>query len=113
MDVDKKISSVDDDDDMDLKSFSKYLQEDTQRNKNNIADEFTEIGEELLAEIDDKNKRKEAQKNKHITYILRHSNKYSVRQLCSYSYIDVINIYNEIKTKGTFLQRIFRFIFNL
>lgn len=114
MPIDKKILSIDsDDENVDLKSFSKYLQDDTLRQKNKIATEFTELGEDLLVEIEEKNKKKEEQKKKMVTYILRRTDKHTIRQLHSYSYMDVLNIYNELKTRGTFLQKVFRFIFNL
>ena len=76
MALDKKILSVDsDDDDVDIKSFSKYLQDDTLRQKNKIANEFQEIGEDLLTEIEKKNLKKEIQKSKYILYILKHDNR--------------------------------------
>ena len=51
----KKILSIDEDDDeIDYKSLSIFLNDDALRNKNKFANEFNELGEELLAEIDEK-----------------------------------------------------------
>jgi hypothetical protein len=117
MALDEKIISVDHDDDdgVDIRSFTKFVEEDTKRNKNKFAKDFMEIGEDLLAEVEIKKARKEIQKHKYIIYILKHDDNttYSEKTLKSYSFEDVLNIYNELKTRGTFLQRVFRFIFNL
>jgi hypothetical protein len=114
MPIDKNILSIDsDDEDVDLKSFSKYLQDDTLRQKNKIASEFTELGEDLLSEIEEKNRKKESQKIKFVKYIFKYSDNYTLRQLNSYSFEDVQDIYNEIKNNRNTLRKIFRFIFNL
>lgn len=114
MALDKKILSIDsDDDDVDIKTFSKFIQDYTERDKNRIADEFLEIGEDLLLEIEEKNKRKNRLKIKHINYILRHSDDNTLRQLDSYSYKDVLDIYTEIRNRKNFFSKAFRFIFNL
>jgi len=116
MEVDKKILSVDaDDEDIDLKTFSKFLHDDTARNKNKVAKEFEEFGEDLLAEIEEKKLRKNIEKNKLILYILKHDKKttYSQRLLNSYSYEDVQEIYDEIRKNKNVIQKIFHFIFNL
>jgi RNA:NAD 2'-phosphotransferase (TPT1/KptA family) len=114
MALDKKILSVDadDDDGVDIKSFTLFVQENTNRNKNSIANQFTELGEDLLGEIEEKKQRKETEKQKLIPYILRHDKKYSQRQLNSYSFEDVKEIRDELKNKNIF-RRIFHFIFNL
>lgn len=117
MAIDEKILSIDADDEeeVDIKSFTIFVEENTKRNKNVIANQFIEIGEDLLIEVEEKKARKEILKDKHIKYIMKHhdGSVYSEKQLKSYSYEDVLNIYNELKTRGTFLQRLFRFIFNL
>ena len=117
MTLDRKILSIDadDDDGVDIKSFTKYIEDDTLRNKNRFANEFNEVGENLLLEIEEKNSRREILKDNYIRYIMKHhdGSVYSERQLKIYSYEDVLNIYNELKTRGTFLERVFRFIFNL
>jgi hypothetical protein len=114
MALDKKILSIDaDDDDVDIKTFSKFIRDYTERDKNKTANEFQEIGEDLLLEIEEKNKRKNRLKIKHINYIRRHSDDNTLRQLDSYSYKDVLNIYNEIRNRRNFLNKAFRFIFNL
>ena len=116
MSLDKKILSIDaDDDGVDIKSFTIFSEETTRRDKNKIANEFIELGDDLLAEVEEKKLRQEIQKDKYIQYILKHDKDtvYSKKRLKSYSFTDVLNIYNELKTRGTFLQRVFRFIFNI
>jgi hypothetical protein len=114
--MDKKILSIDaDDDDLDVKSFYKFTEEHSERSKNKTANEFLEIGDKLLAEIEEKNKRREKQKVVFINYILRHSDRYSFKEneLLSYSYEDVRDIYNQIKDERNVFKKLFRFIFNL
>ena len=118
--MDKKILSIDaDDDDLDVKSFYKFTEEHSERSKNKTANEFLEIGDKLLAEIEEKNKRKEKQRNLFINYILRYSDRYAVddsysmNELLSYSYEDVRDIYNQIKDERNVFKKLFRFIFNL
>jgi hypothetical protein len=112
--LDKKILSIDaDDDDVDIKTFSKFIRDHTERDKNKIADEFQEIGEDLLSEIAEKNKRKDRLKAKQSKYIHKHSIDYTWNQLESYSYKDVQDIYNEIRSRRNFFNKAFRFIFNL
>lgn len=112
-DVDKILSIDADDDDMDVRLFYKFTEEHTERGKNKTADDIIEIGDSLLAEIEEKNKRKEKQKVVHINYILKHSDKCSFNELQSYSYEDVRDIYNEIKNNRNVFGKAFRFIFNL
>lgn len=115
MDSEKKITFVSDDDEkVDYESFSKFLNENVDRDKNSIAKQFNEYGEELLAEIDEKNQWKDKVKSKQIKHILKYSKKtYLPRQLNSYSYDDVRDIYNEIKKDNSKLRKAFHFIFNL
>ena len=115
MSVDDKILSVDyDDDNNDYQSFSTHLEEHTVRTKNRIADDFINMGEDLLGEIEEKNARKNILKQKQITYILKHDKGvYSKRTLEAYSFDDVKDIYNEIKEKRGVFRKIFNFVFNL
>ena len=63
MNVDKNILSIDsDDDNLDYKSFSKHLNEHTDRNKNAIANDFIAFGDILLTEIEEKNIKKNIKK---------------------------------------------------
>ena len=116
MELDKKILSVDadDDDGVDIKSFTKFIFENTDRTKNSVARQFDEIGQDLLYEIEVKKNEKELKKQKLIKYILKHNRGivYNDRILKSYSYEDVKKIYNELKGKSVF-RKIFHFIFNL
>ena len=116
MKLDKKILSVDadDDDGVDIKSFTKFIFENTDRSKNSVARQFDEIGQDLLYEIEVKRTRKELKKQKLIKYILKHNRGiiYNDRILKSYTYEDVKQIYDELKGKNVF-RRVFHFIFNL
>lgn len=114
MALDKKILSVDadDDDGVDIKSFTIFSEDNTKRNKNVVANQIIEIGENLLTEIEEKNRRKEREKKKYIRYILRHSKTHIKSQLISYSLEDVKNIRDEIREKRP-LRKAFRFIFDL
>lgn len=115
MSIDKKILSIDadDDDSIDIGSFVKIINENSDRSKNYTANQFTELGEDLLSEIEEKKLRKEIQKQKLIGFILKNDKRiYSQRMLKTYSYEDVMQIYNELKSKNIF-RRIFHFIFNL
>jgi hypothetical protein len=117
MTIDKKILSVDsNDEDIDLKSFSNFLQDDTKRNKAKLANEFQEIGEDLLNEIDEKKMRQNVQKSKYIRYILKHdksAHKFTLKVLETYSFEDVKNLYNDLKDKQTNFSKILHFIFNV
>jgi len=113
MAIDKKILSIDSDDEgIDVKTFSKYLQDDTLRQKNKIANEFSEIGDDLLAEIEAKKVKREQDKKRYIKYILKRSKKHINSQLSSYSLEDVKNIYDEIRNQRP-LRKVVHFILNL
>jgi len=115
MALDKKILSVDadDDDGVDIRSFTKFVLENTDRTKNSVAKQFDEIGQDLLDEIEEKKLRKEIEKQKLIPYILKHDKTvYSERLLRTYSYEDIKEIYDQLKNKNVF-RRMFHFIFNL
>ena len=116
MAIDKNILSVDsDNDDMSYLAFSEYLEEDTKRKKNFAAAEIDMIAENLLKEIEIKNKNKAIKSNKLIQYIIKHcDNKYTVIELKSYDFKDIQDIYNEIKKqKQSKLIKFFHFIFNI
>jgi hypothetical protein len=116
MSPDKNILSIDsDDDNEDYLKFSEHLNDDTKRKKNHIANEIEEIGQQLLNEIDRKNKEKLQIVKKMIPYILKNCNgKYDEEELIGYSFNDVQDIYDEIKEqKRPIIVKFFRFIFNL
>ncbi len=116
MSDEKDILSIDsDDDNLSYLALSKHLTEDTDRKKNLIFNEIELLGDDLLEEIDEKKTIKEIEKDKLIEYILKKSKKkYSLRQLKSYSYEDVKNIFDEVKIENRpFIAKMFRFIFNL
>lgn len=114
--IDDKILSIDsDDDNNDYEAFDKYLQEDTNRKKNKTIHEIENMGDLYLKEIEIKNAQKEILKQKQIKYILKHSKlTYPSNVLNSYSYQDIQQIYDELKSKETsFFTKIFHFIFNV
>jgi hypothetical protein len=115
---DKKILSIDaDDDDLDIKSFTNYLEDHTLRDKNKVAKDFAMIGNDLLAEIEEKKQIKEKEKKIYSRYILKHSKKkFTEKQLLSYTLEDVIKIHDDLKKerleKNT-VRNFFHFLFNL
>jgi uncharacterized protein YfkK (UPF0435 family) len=115
MTIDKKILSVDfDDDDKNYEAFSEYLEDDTRRKKNLTAYEIQKIADNLIKEIEIKKRNKAIKSDKLIPYILKHCNeKYNKEELKSYSFEDVQDIYKEIKTqRRSTITKIFQFIFN-
>ena len=114
MAVDKDILSIDSDDEtIDYLSLERYLKDHTEREKIKLADNITSIGDELISEIDEKQKKQDVIKDKYIKYILKHNKKYSSRQLNSFLLSDVRDIYDDIKNNRNKLLKLFRFIFNL
>lgn len=117
MAINERIISIDhdDNDDVDIKSFSNFMDDVTKRKKNSMADDFIITGEELIEEVREKNQKKEFQKLKLIIFILKNDKKkiYSEKALKSYSLEDVQIIYNDIKNNKNLFKKLFRFIFNL
>jgi hypothetical protein len=106
------ISSIDDNDE-DYKSFSAYLEEDTNRKKNKFVAVIEESGNQFLKEIEIKNKRKDLKKKISISYIIENSS-YDIDELITYSLEDVQKIYNEIREKRKpLIIKILHFIFNV
>jgi hypothetical protein len=104
-----------DDDLIDYVSLKKHLKEETNRKKQQLSSEFEEMGGRYLQEIERKNKNRELKQVKLIPYILKHRGDIHDRnELMSYSFEDVQNIYNEIKTeKKPAIIKFFHFIFNI
>lgn len=96
---DKNISSIDvDDDGMSYLSLAQHLEDDTERKKNKFAKEFQEFGDDYLKEIERKKRKKKLKQSKLIPYVIKHrKDLYDEEELFSYSYEDVLEIYNEIK----------------
>ena len=119
MDLTDEILSINFDDNPsndlgDLKVFSKYAEEYTKRVQFRTANELDECSNELLDEIDEKKTLKEGQKEVIIKKILKSpKNKYSNRQLLSYSLEDVNDIYNEIKPNKNILKKMLQYMFNV
>ena len=105
----------DEDDGMSVLSLAKHIDEDNERKKNQLANEFEELGGQFLNEIDRKKKRSGSKKSKLIPYILKHrGDDYDEEELRSYEYDDVLEIYNELKKeKKPLITKFFHFIFNL
>lgn len=116
MPLDKKILSIDfDDDNNDYKAFSEFLEDDIQRKKKQAISEIENLGELYLKEIDRKSKKNALKAKKLIHYILRHGDdKYSEEELLTFSLKDVTDIYNQIKLeKRPFIVKILNFLFNI
>jgi hypothetical protein len=116
MALDKKILSVDSDDDNEnYEIFSQFLDEETKRNKNRTAIEIDEFGKQYLNEIEKRRLKKEIQKGKYIHYIYKHTKSiYPAGVLESYSFEDVKDIYNEVKIqKRPAIVKFFYFLFDL
>jgi predicted polyphosphate/ATP-dependent NAD kinase len=103
MAIENNILSIDsDDEEIDVKSLAVFLEDDMIRNKNKVAREFSSIGEELLAEIEEKKALQEIEKQNLIIFIVKHSKKtFSSRVINSYSIEDVRKIYEETKVQRT------------
>jgi len=112
--IDKKILSIDSDDDNEnYEEFKKFFEDDINRNKNVLLSEIKEMGGQLLDEIDRKRKNNELKKSKLIPFILKHSS-YNKDELSSYSLEDVQEIHNEIKKeRQSIIIKFFHFMFNL
>jgi hypothetical protein len=105
----------DEDDGMTVMSLAKHLNEDIERKKITTANEFEEMGERYLKEIDKKQKRKGLKKSEFISYILKYrGDNYDKEELFSYDFKDVQDIYNQTKKEKKFLiVKIFHFLFNI
>ena len=99
----------DKDDDMSVLSLSQHIEEDIERKKNKLANEFQELGDNYLTEIDRKKRRKKVKQSKLIPYILKHrKDMHTEEELLSYSYEDIQEIYDEIKAeKRSWLVKLF------
>ncbi len=117
MALDKKILSIDsEDDNKDYGVFNEYLEEDTRRKKNKTASFIEEVGEQCLTEIGSKKKRKlQIAYIDYIPYILEYCDgKYTEDELKSYSFEDIQNIYKEIKAeRRPAIVKFFHFLFDL
>jgi hypothetical protein len=119
MTIDKKILSIDyNDDDKDITAFNEYLETDTVRKKNQTISEIEKMGNFYLKEINKKKKQTELKKTKLIPYIIKHSKgKYDVddiEELNSYSFEDIQDIYNQIKKENrSTISKYLHFLFNI
>jgi hypothetical protein len=117
MTLDKKILSIDsDDDNKDYDAFNEYLEEDTRRKKKKTASFIEEMGEQCLTEIGSKKKRKlQIAYIDYIPYIMKYCDgRYSEDELKSYSFEDIQSIYKEIKAeRKPAILKFFNFLFDL
>lgn len=106
---------IDEDNNMSVLAYNKYLDDNTERNKNKIASEFEEMGGQFMKEIDRKKKNNNLKSDKQIPYILKHRGDiYDEKEIKSYSFEDIQDIYNEIKKeKRPIIIKFFHFIFNI
>ena len=89
---------IDEDNDMSVLAYNKYLEDDAERNKNKIANEFEEMGAQFMDEIDRKKKTNNLKSKKLIPYILKHRGEiHNEEELKSYGFEDVQDIYDEVK----------------
>lgn len=105
---------IDEDNDMSVLAYNKYLEEDAERNKNKIANEFEQMGDKFLQEIERKKKINTLRSEKLIPYILKHRGDiYEEDELKSYSFEDIQDIYDEVKKeKRPAIVKFINFIFN-
>jgi hypothetical protein len=103
------------DDGISIISLAKHLEEDSERKKNKTVSEFEEMGSKYLKEINVKKSKKNLKQRKLIPYILKHRGDiYDEKDLMSYSFEDIQDIYNELKIeKKPFLVKMFHFLFNI
>jgi hypothetical protein len=117
MAIDKKILSIDEDEDdsIDYNSFNAFLHDDTKRKMAKNVKEITVIGEDLLKEISEKKARQNIDKAKYVKYIMKHNKGiYTAERLMSYEFADIFHIYTELKdSKQSKLITFFKFFFNL
>jgi hypothetical protein len=117
MAIDKENFKVepDEDDGMTVMSLAKHLDEDSKRKKLSTANEFEEMGNQYLKEIDKKQRRKGSKKSELIPYILKYrSEDYDKEELLSYSFEDVQDIYDQTKKeKKPLIIKFFHFLFNI
>lgn len=100
-----------DDDDENLEGFEKFLDENTYRKKHKQAEIISELGDDLISEIEEKKRRKLKELEPQIKYILKKSNKYTRKYLEELDYRDIPEIYNEIKEENkSFLKKFIDFL---
>lgn len=106
---------IDENNDMSVLTYHKYLEDDTSRNKKKIASEFEAMGGQFLKEIDKKKSKKKHTQVKLIPYILKHAgDTYEEDELKSYTLEDVLDIYDEIrKERKPTIIKFFHFLFGL
>ena len=105
----------DDNDDVDYDVFKNFLEKNTERTKNIIAQEFEHMGNRFLNEIDRKKKNERANIKKLIPYIIKHCDgKYTEDELIDYSLDYVKEIYYEYKEKRrNIFVKFIKFLLNM
>ena len=105
----------DETDDLDYESYLKKLDNQTNEIKNKHLEDFNKNAEKYFNEIEKKQHKKNQEKLKYISFILKNSkNVYDESELLSYELQYIIEIYNEIReAKKPTIIKIFKFIFNV
>ncbi|MFW6219420.1 MAG: hypothetical protein ACOC33_01000 [bacterium] len=97
-----------DDDNENYESFQEFLKSDTERKKQTTASLIFEKGDELLEEINEKEKEYALEKEILIEYIIKKSKTkiYKKKSLMKYDIRDVREIYSQIKyeNRGIFIK---------
>jgi hypothetical protein len=117
MSVNKKIFSIDsdDDDDVPYEAFIMHLHEDTQRKLKKATVDISKSGDDYLREIEQKKVRNNVLKAKYVKYIMKHNKGiYNAEILMSYELSDVFYMYNELReSRKSRLKNFFQFLFNI
>lgn len=108
-----KISIDYDDDADDYDGFINLIENHTERQKKVFSSEINQMGDIFIEELERKSLKEDELKKELIPYILKKEpHIYDYNNLLSYSYKDVKDIYNEIKTKkANIFVKLFKFIF--
>lgn len=106
---------VNEDNDMSVLEYNKYLEDDAERNKYKVASEFEEMGDTFVKEIERKKKINSIRSQKLIPYIIKHSDgMYDEEELKAYSFQDIREMYDLIKkTRKPFFIKFIHFVFNI
>ena len=106
---------IDEDNDMSVLAYNQYLEDHTERDRNKVASEFEELGEQFVKQIDKKKKRQKVVQVKLIPYILKHAGDlYDREELEAYHLEDVQKIYDDLKKeKKPWITKFFNFLFNI
>jgi len=108
----KNILSIDyDDDNESYDGFLEHLKKDEKRKKQFFASVIDDDG--LVKELDKKKRKRNIKKRKLVEYIISKSDEYDYDELMSFSFADVVEIHNEVKTQNQNpIVKFIKFLFN-